>query len=52
MPPEVQRSNAKHYKSKTITEAREYDGYAHLLMAQDGWEKIADDILDWALKHA
>jgi len=52
MPPEVQRSNAKHYKSRTITEIREYDGYAHLLPAQDGWENIADEVLDWALKHA
>src|SRR3954470_14850430 len=30
MPPEVQRSNAKHYKSNTVTEVKEYDGYAHL----------------------
>ncbi|WP_350281759.1 hypothetical protein [Kribbella sp. HUAS MG21] len=49
---EVQRSNAKHYKSNTITEIREYDGYAHLLPAQDGWQKIADEVLDWALAHS
>jgi hypothetical protein len=52
MPPEVQRSNAKHYKSDTLTEVKQYDGYAHLLPAQDGWERIADEVLDWALKHA
>ena len=52
MPPDVQRSNAKHYKSQTITEIREYDGYAHLLPAQEGWEKIADEVLDWALQHS
>ncbi|HWS32394.1 MAG TPA: alpha/beta hydrolase [Actinoplanes sp.] len=52
MPPEVQRSNLKHYKSKTITEIREYEGYAHLLPAQKGWEQIADEVLDWALRHA
>jgi pimeloyl-ACP methyl ester carboxylesterase len=52
MPPAVQRSNAKHYKSKTITEVREYEGFAHLLPAQKGWEQIADDALDWALAHA
>ncbi|WP_433157077.1 alpha/beta hydrolase [Kribbella sp. CA-247076] len=52
MPPEVQRSNAKHYKSNTVTEIREYDGYAHLLPAQDGWELIADEVLDWALEHS
>jgi len=52
MPPVVQRSNAKHYRSNTITEVREYDGYAHLLPAQKGWEEIADYALDWALRHA
>ena len=34
MPPSVQRSNAKHYKSpKTITEIKEYEGMPHLLPA-------------------
>ena len=50
MPPKVQRSNAKHYKSKqTVTEVKLYEGYAHLLPAQEGWEEIADFVLDWAL---
>ena len=52
MPPKVQRSNAKHYKSATITEVKEYEGRAHLLPAQDGWEEVADYALDWALAHA
>jgi pimeloyl-ACP methyl ester carboxylesterase len=52
MPPAVQRSNAKHYKSNTLTEHIEYEGYAHLLPAQKGWEEIADTVLDWALRHA
>ncbi|NYH40578.1 pimeloyl-ACP methyl ester carboxylesterase [Micromonospora jinlongensis] len=52
MPPAIQESNAKHYKSNTITERREYDGYAHLLPAQKGWQEIADEVLDWALRHA
>ncbi len=52
MPPAVQESNAKHYKSRTVTEHREYAGYAHLLPAQKGWEQIADEVLDWALQHA
>ena len=42
MPPSVQRSNAKHYKSNTLTEVKEYEGFAHLLPAQKGWEQIAD----------
>jgi len=52
MPPAVQRSNHKHYTSNTVTEIEEYQGFAHLLPAQKGWEEIADDVLDWALRHA
>jgi pimeloyl-ACP methyl ester carboxylesterase len=52
MPPKVQASNAKHYKSDTVTEVKLYEGYAHLLPAQEGWEEIADYVLDWALEHA
>jgi hypothetical protein len=52
MPPSVQRSNAKHYKSNTVTEVKEYPGYAHFLPAQKGWEQIADDALAWAVEHA
>jgi pimeloyl-ACP methyl ester carboxylesterase len=51
MPPSVQRSNAKHYKSDTVTEVKEYEGRAHLLPAQDGWEEVADYALEWALSH-
>jgi pimeloyl-ACP methyl ester carboxylesterase len=50
-PPKVGHSNAKHYKSKTVTEIVEFDG-PHLLPAIDGWEEVADFALDWALKHA
>ena len=52
MPPSVQRSNARHYKSNTVTEVKEYPGYAHLLPAQKGWEQIAADALSWAMEHA
>jgi pimeloyl-ACP methyl ester carboxylesterase len=52
MPPSVQRSNAKHYKSDTVTEVKEFDGFAHLLPAQSGWEGVADYALSWALAHA
>jgi pimeloyl-ACP methyl ester carboxylesterase len=51
MPPKVQRSNAKHYKSDTITEVKEFEG-PHLLPAWKGWEKVADYALDWALSQA
>ncbi|MBK1783193.1 alpha/beta hydrolase [Prauserella cavernicola] len=52
MPPAVQRSNAKHYKSNTITEIKEYEDRAHLLPAQPGWEEIADYALNWAVDNA
>ena len=52
MPPAVQRSNAKHYKSNTITEIREFPGRSHLMPAEQGWEEIADYALAWAEEHA
>lgn len=52
MPPSIQRSNAKHYKSNTVTEVKVFEGFAHLLPAQQGWEEIADYALAWALDHA
>ena len=52
MPPVVQRSNAKHYKSNTITEVKEFPGRSHLMPAQAGWEEVADYALEWAVEHA
>jgi pimeloyl-ACP methyl ester carboxylesterase len=52
MPPSVQRSNAKHYKSRTVTEVKEFPGRSHLMPAQAGWEEVADYALDWAVRHA
>ena len=51
MPPKVQRSNAKHYKSATVTEVKEFDG-PHLLPASPGWEQVADYALAWAVEQA
>jgi pimeloyl-ACP methyl ester carboxylesterase len=50
-PPKVGHSNAKHYKSQSVTEVMEFDG-PHLLPAIPGWEEIADYALNWALEHA
>ncbi|MEV6108298.1 alpha/beta fold hydrolase [Streptomyces sp. NPDC051940] len=52
MPPKVQQSNARHYKSDTVTEVREFAGMPHLLPAAPGWEEVADQALDWAVAHA
>jgi pimeloyl-ACP methyl ester carboxylesterase len=51
MPPSLQQSNAKHYRSDLVTEVKEFEG-PHLLPAQDGWEEVADYALDWAVEHA
>ena len=51
MPPSIQQSNAKHYKSNTITEIKEFEG-PHLLPSWPGWEKVADYALEWAERHA
>jgi pimeloyl-ACP methyl ester carboxylesterase len=51
MPPRIQQSNAKHYKSDTVTEVKEFAG-PHLLPMAEGWEAVADYALDWALEHA
>ncbi len=50
MPPRIQQSNLKHYKSDTTTEIVEFEG-PHLLPSTDGWEAVADHVLDWALRH-
>lgn len=49
MPPSVQASNAKHYKSDTVTEVKVYDGRDHAIIAEQGWEEVADFALEWAL---
>ncbi len=52
MPPKIQQSNAKHYKGEgTVTEIVEFEG-PHLLPSYDGWEKVADHALEWALRNA
>jgi pimeloyl-ACP methyl ester carboxylesterase len=48
MPPAIQRSNALHYKSNTITKLKEFEGRAHFLPGQIGWEEVADYALQWA----
>ena len=50
MPPKVQHSNLKQYKSDTVTEIVEFEG-PHLLPSCPGWEEVADHALEWALSH-
>ena len=52
MPPAVNRSNAKHYKSDTLTDFHEFPGRSHWTCGEDGWEEVADLALEWATEHA
>lgn len=50
MPASFNRTN--HARDKTagsVTAFKEFPGRTHDLIAQDGWEEIADYALDWAL---
>lgn len=51
MPPSVNRSNAKHYKSEAVTEYKEFPGRSHYTIGEDGWEQVADYALSWAIER-
>jgi pimeloyl-ACP methyl ester carboxylesterase len=51
MPPKIQQSNLKHYKSDTVTEITEFPG-PHLLPSAENWQEVADHALEWAVSHA
>jgi pimeloyl-ACP methyl ester carboxylesterase len=52
MPPSVQRSNARHYSSDTITEVLDFPERSHFTCGEDGWEEVADQALEWAVANA
>jgi pimeloyl-ACP methyl ester carboxylesterase len=52
MPPSVNRSNAKHYTSDTITEFEEFPGRSHWTCAEPEWEAVADRAVEWASAQA
>jgi alpha-beta hydrolase superfamily lysophospholipase len=53
VPAVIDRSTAKHYrKSAAITDYKEFPGRSHFIIAQEGWEEVADYALDWAVEHA
>jgi alpha-beta hydrolase superfamily lysophospholipase len=39
-------------KASSPTGLKEYPDRSHYTFAQDGWEGVADDALDWATQHA
>jgi pimeloyl-ACP methyl ester carboxylesterase len=51
-PPSVNMSNFKQQrKAPSVTEHKEYPGRSHW-PGQDGWEEVADYLLNWTTEHA
>jgi pimeloyl-ACP methyl ester carboxylesterase len=50
VPPAVNRANHHKYRhSKAVTAFKEFPGRSHLIVAQAGWEEVADHALSWSL---
>lgn len=53
VPPAVNKANHRKYRhSKAITHYKEFPGRSHLIVAQTGWEEVAEQALSWAVTHA
>lgn len=50
-PPSVNMENRRAYKTKTITEYKEFSLRPHFTVAQSGWEEVADYALNWCEKN-
>jgi pimeloyl-ACP methyl ester carboxylesterase len=49
VPAAVNRSNyRKYHNSKAVTSFKEFPGRSHMIIAQTGWEQVADYALSWA----
>jgi alpha-beta hydrolase superfamily lysophospholipase len=51
-PTSMVRENYTRYgRSGAVTEFREYPGRSHFTAGSPGWERVADDVLSWAVQH-
>lgn len=48
-PVSVVKQVAKKYSTATY---RQYDQHAHMIMIEDGWRSVADDVVAWLAQHA
>ncbi len=49
VPPVLNQINFKKYgKSRAVTAYKEFPDRSHLIVAQEGWEEVAEYALDWA----
>ncbi len=52
MPASVVRRNVRKYAgSAAVTDDREFPGLTHWIIAQEGWQAVADHALHWAETH-
>ena len=52
-PASVVEANFKLYrKTKAMTEYKNFPKRTHYTLGQEGWEKVADYALEWALRHS
>jgi pimeloyl-ACP methyl ester carboxylesterase len=52
VPASVNRANLNKYRnSKATTNYAEFPGRSHLIVAQEGWEEVAEHALGWASAH-
>jgi pimeloyl-ACP methyl ester carboxylesterase len=52
VPASVNRSNLRKYRHSTATtNFAEFAGRSHLIVAQTGWEEVAEHALSWAEEH-
>lgn len=53
VPASLNRANFRKYaRSKAVTEFKEFPNRSHLIVAQEGWQEVADYALSWAQAKA
>jgi len=51
IPPSLNRKNAERYQKPSITEFKEFPGRDHFIIAEPGWQEVADFVLGWIAKQ-
>lgn len=52
MPSALNRKNFRKYRSSAVTEFKEFTGRSHYIIAEAGWEEVAEYALSWASERA
>jgi pimeloyl-ACP methyl ester carboxylesterase len=52
VPASVNKANHRKYRhSQAVTDFKEFPGRSHLIVAQHGWQEVADYALSWVQEH-